>query len=424
MCGLVGVVTKGIHGFQAREIDVFTQLLYADQVRGSHGTGMFYNSKQGKPHIRTLKAPCPSSAFIGFKEYEEATRTLFKESNFVVGHNRSATKGKIDTACTHPFREKHIVLVHNGTLLSHKNLKEDVEVDSHAICHSIAEIGIKETTKKLDGAFALIWFDAKEKTLNLCRNIQRPLFILDFGSCFVFCSELGLGLWVGSRNGLILLKTHEVAPKTLYKFHLNNMTKWEEEPLEYLVFQFKQGDNGNYYGSKFCNEGNAWTKPGKSQRNGKSFSFGEKIRFRSGVSIHTRGKSDSIEGDILKYQYLNETVEPKPSDFEDEYRIIVYGGRDYLSKRLNKNNLIGVVISSVIKGGVTYYTVSQVEEKEIKSSNVIALPSIPTPAKSSDKKKCDWCSEEFNTLNFVNGEYLCDDCDKYSLGMYGRTQGD
>src|SRR3546814_3133548 len=111
----------------------------------------------------------------------------FSEANNVyqslafVGHNRFATKGKVNDLNAHPFHYGNIVGAHNGTLEKSswdaldKKLGEDTDVDSQAIIKSIATFGIEETVPLLQGAWALVWFDMEAQTLNFLRKDERPL---------------------------------------------------------------------------------------------------------------------------------------------------------------------------------------------------------------------------------------------------------
>ena len=111
-------------------------MLFADQLRGSHGTGIFWDELGDSKY---LKGAMPSSSFLRSKEYPEVAKDIVRLGNFVIGHNRHATKGEINFNNTHPFQEgdikrRQITLIHNGTLHSHRHMK-NVDVDSHAICN-------------------------------------------------------------------------------------------------------------------------------------------------------------------------------------------------------------------------------------------------------------------------------------------------
>lgn len=363
MCGLIAVISKTKNGFSKNQVDMFSQMLHADEVRGMDGTGIFYNNIKNEPKVTVLKAPYRSSFFVGLPEYQAAKETMFKESNFAVGHNRAATKGKVDASCTHPFRENHIVLVHNGTLYSHKELHADYEVDSRAICHSIATIGAHETIEKLDGAFALIWWDTKEKTLNFCRNAMRPLFLIETSSSFLLVSELDLGMWILGRNNEKCVRSMEVTTKVLYKFNLEDMTKYTEEPLNFKAFvkpKYNQysnyqthssgGSNGSFSVAQWAND-EVWNKKDKPILSTKGYSFGQKIKFKIGDI-----KGNYVEADILKHQDLGVSSNLLLCDFESEWRIKIFGSKELLKLISNKRLAEGVINRAVIfNNKVTYH---------------------------------------------------------------------
>jgi predicted glutamine amidotransferase len=210
---------------------IFTEMLFADQLRGADGTGIIYNKNK---EIKTLKSVMASGEFISTKEYDAATRDCVLSGNFVVGHNRAATKGKLTHENTHPFREKHITLVHNGTLPYHKNLA-DVEVDSQAICVSMAEIGYKKTIEKINGAFALIWVDNKQKTLNFVRNNQRPLWHIETDWLHIFVSEPKLALWICDRNNITVSSYKQLPVNVLHQFNLGEWKTFHTEDVKVYV---------------------------------------------------------------------------------------------------------------------------------------------------------------------------------------------
>lgn len=393
MCGLVGIVNKGRNGMTNDQVKAFAELLYSDQLRGVDGTGIFYNAKKNEKRVKILKAPYKSSLFVQTKEFQDAADTMFKESNFAIGHNRAATKGKVDGKCTHPFREQHIVLVHNGTISDHKELHDDkdVEVDSHAICHSIAKIGAKETLKKIDGAFALIWFDGKEGTLNLCRNYQRPLFMLEFGSGFMFVSEEELGKWIAKRNNINITKSFQLEPKKLYKFDIDDMSKYEVEDVEYKQYQPTVYNKPSWVDSY----------PTYSNKH-KKYSFGQLVRFKGGL-IRPSNIGRFLEGDICNYNFLD-TDKLNDGDFEDEYRIKVIGTDNELLKFVGKD-LVGRISQTHVYGNQTTYVVTDVELWHQDSFKF-------KQEKKETGKKCDGCGKEVTGVagQIIQGIFCCPSC--------------
>lgn len=181
MCGLVGIAGK--LGFQ----DEFTmkRLLLADYFRGQDSTGMAAIRSNGDC-VTAKIASNPIDLFF----HEHFKRALNGNASRVfLGHNRSATRGAINTANSHPFTFDHITGAHNGTLDKESwdrledKLGENYAVDSMALIASIAKFGIEKTIKMCtegktatDGAWALVWYDRNENTVNFLRNKHRPLW--------------------------------------------------------------------------------------------------------------------------------------------------------------------------------------------------------------------------------------------------------
>ncbi|MSE24831.1 hypothetical protein GKC32_10305, partial [Lactobacillus curvatus] len=71
----------------------------------------------------------------------------------LMGHNRWATKGKINERNAHPFEHDHIIGAHNGTLRNQHLLPNhlDFEVDSDNIFHAMSTIGVDATIAKTSG---------------------------------------------------------------------------------------------------------------------------------------------------------------------------------------------------------------------------------------------------------------------------------
>lgn len=200
---------------------MFEQMLYADTLRGDDSTGVFGVNKYG--NLKMIKSATPGCDFIQTKTYQDFSDKIFSTYNVLVGHNRAATKGAKTDQNAHPFIEENICLVHNGTLPSHKHLA-DVEVDSHAICKAIAKRGMDDALPDVNGAFALIWYDAKEKQLHITRNDQRPLWILEDDSAFFIASEPMMLRWLYARNF-----NKDIAPKF---FAVGSIYTWNIDDLK------------------------------------------------------------------------------------------------------------------------------------------------------------------------------------------------
>lgn len=246
MCGLVFAASKW--SLIASDVDIFKKMLIADQFRGEHSTGVFSLYRPyGKDHyFEVTKEATSGSVFAESISFKKATNGLRHASQVgktitgidsprvLFGHNRYATVGAVNEKNAHPFHHEHIVLAHNGTLRDQSLLPDHkrFEVDSENIAYSIAKIGIDETVKKLNGAFALIWYNDQEKTINFLRNKEREfhLFEMDNGDWFG-CSEEKMGEWILTRGkSPKKIKNHfELEPGTQYVFDVSDGIKLKEE---------------------------------------------------------------------------------------------------------------------------------------------------------------------------------------------------
>lgn len=201
MCGIAGCISNSLP--KAQVASFVKQSLLVNSLRGTDGSGLFVVDKQQELFI--FKKPIAGPDFIQLNQTLRLAN--MEDLRFVVTHNRSGTNGNYYAHNhTHPINYEHITLVHNGTLSSTFNL--DVSTpnthDSSAIAESIAKYGAKATLEKLNGSFALVWYDAKEHTLNTARNSERPLFLANVkdNKGVLFASEPGMLSWLAARNDI------------------------------------------------------------------------------------------------------------------------------------------------------------------------------------------------------------------------------
>lgn len=177
MCGLVGVFKKRKSNIYERDKEIFLELLHVGLVRGHHGTGIYTVKEDGASKYIKAGGP-PYHLMIDEKFKKYWSEYVDNRSVALIGHNRLATTGEKTQKHAHPFTVDHITMVHNGTLFPGK-LPDFTKfpVDSMALCNAIATMGIKDAIKATYGAYAIIYWNSQDKTINFLRNAERPLWI-------------------------------------------------------------------------------------------------------------------------------------------------------------------------------------------------------------------------------------------------------
>ena len=207
MCGIVGLITGAKNGLSNQEKEAFSNMLFVDMLRGRHSTGVLGVTTNGDVVVH--KAAKDAVGFMGTTEYETFMTTMWHRGKFAVGHNRYATVGRVVDENAHPFViENDIILFQNGTYYgSHKHHKA-VEVDTEAIAHVIyEERDVAKALKRINAAYALVWYSTKERTLYMIRNDQRPLHIAyPKTGGVMFASEAATLHFAAMRNAIVLDK--------------------------------------------------------------------------------------------------------------------------------------------------------------------------------------------------------------------------
>lgn len=154
MCGIFGVV--GQKGNVVSRWLRFWDLAILNERRGSDSWG--YGVKVGERKALVRRTLGPPSEF-GVRRFMDG----MVEGEWVLGHTRAATHGKVCVRNAHPFRVGGLLGAHNGVVPEALGVLGDpsIEVDSHALLALLEREGW-EVLRRLRGCAAL-WVVRREE---------------------------------------------------------------------------------------------------------------------------------------------------------------------------------------------------------------------------------------------------------------------
>lgn len=230
MCGIVGAA--GALAF--KEEKVVKELLILDSLRGIDSTGVAAIPRVGEVKIaKELGNP------FNLLDSRSLDRALIGMQRAIIGHNRFATQGGVSKRNAHPFEFDMLVGVHNGTLKNKYKLKDskDFAVDSENLYHHINENGLRDAINIIEGAWALVWWDKLEESINFLRNNERPLYLTRTknGKVMFWASELWMLQVVCSRENIEIEQPILLQENMHHSIHIDNtghMDKVVVTPME------------------------------------------------------------------------------------------------------------------------------------------------------------------------------------------------
>jgi hypothetical protein len=217
MCGIVGMAGDVT---AVKYEKMFKDMLVMDVLRGEDSTGAITVSPNGNHKI--AKAALLPPDLFQMKQFKNAMKG---QMCAMIGHNRAATVGDVNYHGAHPFEHGDIVGVHNGTLQEWRaDLDEssNFDVDSDCLIYNIAKNGAKETFESIRGAWACVWYDKSDHTINMIRNDKRPLFLGHTKAMndLFFASEEWMLHAAGSRNSVSMEKVYQLREDIIYSWKL------------------------------------------------------------------------------------------------------------------------------------------------------------------------------------------------------------
>lgn len=273
MCGIVGMISRKQQGFFGIDLDIMENLLVLDTLRGLDSTGVFAVDK-GKS-VGIMKIASNPYHLFACDDWSKFRNHAVQQGRIIMGHNRKATQGAVNSNNAHPFHENNIVLIHNGTLRGDHKKMADVEVDSHAVAVAFNEKGAENVLPEINGAFAFVWWDIEKGKLFAIRNDERPLNIVLTDDLLILASEAWMPHALLSRHNRKVESTKELEIGKLYEFDLDGTYTTKDINIKKPVYSTNTTDycGGNWSTPRrqgaalTCIKGGADTEKGKEVKN-------------------------------------------------------------------------------------------------------------------------------------------------------------
>ena len=232
MCGLVGMVRSGKNFTVAGKF--LNMMAYFNHVRGVDSVGVMAIEKDNPNSNMVYKRALPIYDIMGQRTW---TKLMEKSSTYsaVAIHNRAATLGTVTDANAHPFTHGNICLMHNGTIrpnhfgMHDADVPKEITVDSEKFAWILNEEGesvLPDVLGEIDfsgGAYAFIWHNLEEGTLNFLKNDQRSLYFLPMDKdddAVVWASESWMAQVAADKCKVDVGTPIAVAENKIYKYHL------------------------------------------------------------------------------------------------------------------------------------------------------------------------------------------------------------
>lgn len=249
MCGIVGAVAQ-------RDVaEILVEGLRRLEYRGYDSAGVaVFSSEHPLQRVRRLGKVAELAKALDEQSVHGGTG---------IAHTRWATHGEPSERNAHPHVSEHIVVVHNGIIENHEELRAelqglgyefssdtDTEVIAHLVHHELKSapsllVAMQVAVKQLRGAYGTVVMDSRDDSRVVVARSGSPLVIgLGIGENFIASDQMAL-LPVTRR--FIFLEEGDVAEVTRRDVHIfdANGNAVVREELE-SELSHDAGDKGEY----------------------------------------------------------------------------------------------------------------------------------------------------------------------------------
>lgn len=254
MCGLIASIDYSTSKYFAIDGEAFFSMLLLNSLRGAHSTGAFAVRIDGRSEfIKVIGGP---HNLEKWKDWDDFLSRIPTKYTALVGHGRFATRGGISVKNAHPFKRGDITLVHNGTISNFEELKKiykeksAFEVDSDLCANLFQTYEVKEAIEKIEGAFAFIYYDNRDRKIRVIRNYERLLYMFKRTDRlqYLFASDEAIFDWLKSKYKF-MGKSEIVPSGTLFTLSIDKEdVKEEKVKLHSHMFTPYAGGDYDYNG--------------------------------------------------------------------------------------------------------------------------------------------------------------------------------
>lgn len=243
-------------GFCASDILFIRDLAYISGLRGTDGTGVL----QGRSYkrfneYRVVKSQQEVSYYLWYHATQKEGDNNILDNmadNFMLGHVRAATKGRLSDDNAHPFDVGPIIGMHNGTLKDDKyNPKDSKQTDSELLFKDIAHQGLFPVLRNLDSksAYALVVYNKDNGEITFIKNKERSLYYAfnQKRRVFYYASEASMLRLAADRRGIDLSTVYRFTDEIAYTLtpldiNAGKYPDWKTRPLHKLPIVAVDGD--------------------------------------------------------------------------------------------------------------------------------------------------------------------------------------